>query len=401
MSMTTAYGLTSHGVDLASFQHDGGPIDYQAVVEDLVSRTTGGTPATDFSTPVIVFILIKLTESNNYVNQWAGGDALGFAAVQIPNVIVKVGFYHFVHSSVDQASQHAWVLSNVPAGCNPVIWIDVESGGLDGQTWEQMGATVNALLSYPEFVGAYTNGDGLPSVLPWLSAHGTNQAKDLWFADPSNLRPEVTRAITQIGQGTVGGIVGQVDLDTSPMPVISVIPAALESSHTTDPAAPTIDASTTPDTPAPTSATYTPSLPTLYEGTVGAHVNLLQRLLWDLDQIGAWSGWVDGIFGPATRSGVIDFQIRTNLPPTGVVDPATWTSLLGSTNGLPELTEGNDDQIHTKIVQAALLTLGYYLVVDGIYGPVTTSIVQQVQSQKGLVADGIVGPLTWPVLIGA
>ncbi len=36
--------------------------------------------------------------------------------------------------------------------------------------------------------------------------------------------------------------------------------------------------------------------------------------------------------------------------------------------------------------------------IDGIFGPVTKTAVEQFQSQSGLTADGVVGPNTWAAL---
>jgi peptidoglycan hydrolase-like protein with peptidoglycan-binding domain len=36
--------------------------------------------------------------------------------------------------------------------------------------------------------------------------------------------------------------------------------------------------------------------------------------------------------------------------------------------------------------------------IDGIFGPLTQSVVEQFQSQNGLTVDGIVGPQTWAAL---
>jgi murein L,D-transpeptidase YcbB/YkuD len=41
-----------------------------------------------------------------------------------------------------------------------------------------------------------------------------------------------------------------------------------------------------------------------------------------------------------------------------------------------------------------------YNQIDGIFGPVTKSAVEQFQGDSGLTADGIVGPITWGALGG-
>lgn len=55
----------------------------------------------------------------------------------------------------------------------------------------------------------------------------------------------------------------------------------------------------------------------------------------------------------------------------------------------------------TTAVQRALVALGYSLVIDGVRGPKTRTIVQTFQLGAGLAADGIVGPLTITALQAA
>jgi peptidoglycan hydrolase-like protein with peptidoglycan-binding domain len=54
---------------------------------------------------------------------------------------------------------------------------------------------------------------------------------------------------------------------------------------------------------------------------------------------------------------------------------------------------------NVRSVQYLLNAHGATISVDGDFGPITKSAVQQFQSANGLQADGIVGNMTWPVLI--
>ncbi len=54
--------------------------------------------------------------------------------------------------------------------------------------------------------------------------------------------------------------------------------------------------------------------------------------------------------------------------------------------------------MNTREVQAALLSLGYSLTVDGVAGP--TTAVQMFQRGKGLAADGVVGPQNQSASLG-
>lgn len=50
--------------------------------------------------------------------------------------------------------------------------------------------------------------------------------------------------------------------------------------------------------------------------------------------------------------------------------------------------------MNTRDVQAALLSLGYAVAIDGDFGPKTKTAVQAFQRGRGLAADGVVGPMT-------
>ena len=51
-----------------------------------------------------------------------------------------------------------------------------------------------------------------------------------------------------------------------------------------------------------------------------------------------------------------------------------------------------------KMLQQALNSKGFILVIDGDFGPATDTAVRQFQEASGLEVDGIVGPATWKAL---
>jgi hypothetical protein len=70
-----------------------------------------------------------------------------------------------------------------------------------------------------------------------------------------------------------------------------------------------------------------PTLPILSMPRVKDHnVLIVQALLQDVYGIDV--GELDGIPGPKTEAGVVEFQASRGLPETGVVDPNTWHALL-------------------------------------------------------------------------
>ena len=128
---------------------------------------------------------------------------------------------------------------------------------------------------------------------------------------------------------------------------------------------------------------------------------------------------VDGVFGAATQTQVINFQKYYNLTADGIVGPATWEKMFRL---FLSIEEGVDQPEQTPPASAAwpgivfrLGSTGTNVVriqqwlngvaqvyrqvpsvnVDGRYGPLTQSSVIAFQSNFGLNADGVVGQLTW------
>lgn len=65
----------------------------------------------------------------------------------------------------------------------------------------------------------------------------------------------------------------------------------------------------------------------------------------------------------------------------------------------PTLRRGSRSE-SVKRLQEALMSCGFTLTADGIFGPVTERCVRAFQRKRGLDPDGIAGPLTWAALGG-
>lgn len=70
--------------------------------------------------------------------------------------------------------------------------------------------------------------------------------------------------------------------------------------------------------------------PMLREGDRGIYVATLQDAL---ETAGIAGVGIDGIFGPATRRGVMEFQRQNDLTADGIVGCSTWTTLTNQVNG--------------------------------------------------------------------
>ena len=145
-----------------------------------------------------------------------------------------------------------------------------------------------------------------------------------------------------------------------------------------------------------------PGQPTVQQGDHGDVVKRVQRALRRTPNL---SIVVDGIFGPATQTGVVDFQQGAGLTPDGIVGPLTWAALPDG-GPMPVLQEGSSGAVVSSL--QTVLTNGADQWggitpqgVDGIFGPHTRAAVEAFQGWGGVTADGIVGDQTWSVSLHA
>jgi spore cortex-lytic enzyme len=135
----------------------------------------------------------------------------------------------------------------------------------------------------------------------------------------------------------------------------------------------------------------------IVKGDTYANIVAVQTVL---KKWGYYTGAVDGVFGPKTRTAVINFQKKNGLVADGIVGSRTEAALglnLGSSNvsaSGKNIVKG-DTAVNIKAVQTVLKKWGYYTgAVDGVFGPKTRAAVISFQKKNGLTADGIVGSRT-------
>lgn len=130
----------------------------------------------------------------------------------------------------------------------------------------------------------------------------------------------------------------------------------------------------------------------------------------------------DGVFGPQTERGVIQWQRNLGVSADGVWGPQTEQAthdlfvFLSNLQAVSQVAPNNeffaalnDARSQTlrqgssgdavKILQVGLNGKGYALIGDGIFGPATDNAVRRFQSDNGLAVDGVVGPQTWNALL--
>jgi peptidoglycan hydrolase-like protein with peptidoglycan-binding domain len=116
---------------------------------------------------------------------------------------------------------------------------------------------------------------------------------------------------------------------------------------------------------------------------------------------GLYAGPIDGLYGPATASGVRRFQRRTGLDVDGKVGPITRRALgrLGRPSfGRRTLRRGAVGW-DVSVTQFLLTPTERSLTVDGYFGPGTERALVRFQRVHGLAADGIAGPRTLTALL--
>ena len=115
-----------------------------------------------------------------------------------------------------------------------------------------------------------------------------------------------------------------------------------------------------------------------------------------LQQRHLYRGTIDGVNGPATRSGVVALQRRKGLVPDGVVGPKTLAALGGRTSelGARVLFRGASG-LDVAALQFSLAWHGFPSgALDGVLGARTEFAIRRFQRWARLEPDGVVGPAT-------
>jgi peptidoglycan hydrolase-like protein with peptidoglycan-binding domain len=146
---------------------------------------------------------------------------------------------------------------------------------------------------------------------------------------------------------------------------------------------------------------------TIQEGSTGADVRWAQYLLVRR-LILSDNTEIDGIFGPLTKTAVLNFQGSAGLTKDGIVGPLTWGLLEQGFSVPPTLSQGSQGPVVQKLQETYNEGRGQFapandpvLATDGIYGPLTKGVTEAVQGANGCTVDGIVGLQTWAIRVHA
>ncbi|GAP95676.1 peptidoglycan-binding domain-containing protein [Leptolyngbya sp. NIES-2104] len=120
----------------------------------------------------------------------------------------------------------------------------------------------------------------------------------------------------------------------------------------------------------------------------------VQQLQTQLQAQGYYYGTIDGVFGPDTRTAVLQLQSDRGLPQTGVVDDAVYTALAGGAvppTTLPGVVglQFGDQGPRVSELQRQLNRLGYPVPVTGYFGTQTQQALASFQQAQGLPPTGV------------
>ena len=156
----------------------------------------------------------------------------------------------------------------------------------------------------------------------------------------------------------------------------------------------------------------------LKSGNIGIGVNKMQgylNLMQDRNFIST-RNLQGGVFGTRTEQAVREWQSYAGLPVTGQIDVMTWDTIV---NKLRELNIVTNIPVASRsfFLSSGAQGISVYkmqeylneiaaknpclrpIPVDGIYGPRTTTMVQQFQYLYDLNIDGVIGKATWDAIV--
>ena len=156
----------------------------------------------------------------------------------------------------------------------------------------------------------------------------------------------------------------------------------------------------------------------LKSGNIGIGVNKMQgylNLMQERNFI-TTRNLQDGVFGIRTEQAVREWQSYAGLPVTGQIDVKTWDTIVDKLRELNIVTNiplasrtfflsSGAQGISVYKMQEYLNEIAAKnqclrpIPVDGIYGPRTTTMVQQFQYLYDLNVDGVIGKATWDTIV--
>lgn len=160
--------------------------------------------------------------------------------------------------------------------------------------------------------------------------------------------------------------------------------------------------------PVPAGAQPAPGLTYVQPLAPGAVMRVQERLR----QLGAYSGRVDGVWGPDSQAALDRFQQGRGLQVTGQLNQATASTLglspaelvaaapgpasaAAAAPAVPATAAEPLSPAAVRNIQARLRSLGFYQEsVDGVWGPGTQAAIERFQQGRGLQATGQLTPAT-------
>lgn len=113
----------------------------------------------------------------------------------------------------------------------------------------------------------------------------------------------------------------------------------------------------------------------------------------------------EAVYKTITNTNVETVQPQPTPAPTPTPTPIdNWVARLNAEctsqgfDGYPTVKKGAEGNI-TRLIQERLVSVGFNLTLDGIFGTKTKNAVKVFQKNRGLTEDGIVGPKTWEWLL--
>lgn len=113
----------------------------------------------------------------------------------------------------------------------------------------------------------------------------------------------------------------------------------------------------------------------------------------------------EAVYKAITNTNVETVQPQPTPAPTPTPTPIdNWVARLNAEctsqgfDGYPTVKKGAEGNI-TRLIQERLVSVGFNLTLDGIFGTKTKNAVKVFQKNRGLTEDGIVGPKTWEWLL--